>query len=156
MRSTRRACVTDCCATWNSEEVYLLDTNIVSELRKPRADKRVKAWAAEVSPFDLFLSSITLLELETGVLRMERRDRKQGAALRHWLDGQVLPAFVDRILPVDTAVAMQCARLHVPDRMADGDALIAATALVHGLVVVTRNTRDFEPAGVGLFDPWRA
>jgi predicted nucleic acid-binding protein len=96
------------------------------------------------------------LELETGVLQIERRDRKQGAALRHWLDGQVLRAFVERVLPVDTAVALQCARLHVPDRMADGDALIAATALVHGLIVVTRNTSDFEPAGVGLLNPWTA
>lgn len=136
--------------------MYLLDTNVVSELRKPRADRRVKAWAAAVPPMDLFLSVITVLELETGVLRIERRDRRQGAALRHWLDGQVLPAFADRILPVDAAVALQCARLHVPNRMADGDALIAATALVHGLVVATRNTGDFEQAGVGMLNPWLA
>lgn len=134
--------------------MYLLDTNVVSELRKSRADERVSAWASGVPSINLFLSSITVLELETGVLRMERRDKRQGAALRRWLDGQVLPAFAGRVLPVDTAVALQCARLHVPDRMADGDALIAATALVHGLIVVTRNTSDFEPAGVGLLDPW--
>lgn len=135
--------------------MYLLDTNVISELRKPHADNRVKAWASEVLRASLFLSVITVLELETGVLRIERRDRKQGAALRRWLDGQVLPAFADRVLPVDTAVALQRARLHVPNRMSDGDALIAATALVHGLIVVTRNTPDFEPAGVGLLDPWR-
>ena len=87
---------------------------------------------------------------------MERRDKKQGAALRNWLDKQVLPAFAERVLPVDLVVALRCARLYVLDRMADGDALIAATALVHGLVVVTRNTSDFEPAGVRLFDPWQA
>lgn len=87
---------------------------------------------------------------------MERRDKRQGAALRRGLDGQVLPAFAGRVLAVDMAVALQCARLHLPDRMQDGDALIAATALVHGLVVVTRNTRDFEPGGVGLIDPWLA
>lgn len=136
--------------------MYLLDTNVVSELRKPHADRRVKAWAQDVPPPSLFLSAITVLELETGILQIERRDKKQGAALRNWLDKQVLPAFTDRVLPVDLIVALQCARLHVPDRMADGDALIAATALVHGLIVVTRNTSDFEPAGVRLFDPWQA
>ena len=136
--------------------MYLLDTNVVSELRKPHPDPRVKAWALKVPAPSLFLSAITVLELETGVLQIERRDKKQGAALRHWLDAQVLPAFAQRVLPVDVAVALQCARLHVPNRMADGDALIAATALVHGLIVVTRNTRDFEPAGVGLLDPWQA
>ncbi|HKZ10541.1 MAG TPA: type II toxin-antitoxin system VapC family toxin [Rhodanobacteraceae bacterium] len=136
--------------------MYLLDTNVVSELRKQHADQRVKAWAQEVPPPSLFLSAITVLELETGILQMERRDKKQGAALRNWLDKQVLPAFAERVLPVDLVVALRCARLYVLDRMADGDALIAATALVHGLVVVTRNTSDFEPAGVRLFDPWQA
>lgn len=136
--------------------MYLLDTNVISELRKPRADERVRAWAAGVPSANLFVSAITVLELETGVLQMERRDKRQGAALRRWLDGQVLPAFAGRVLAVDTAVALQCARLHVPDRMADGDALIAAIALVHGLIVVTRNTSDFEPAGVGLLNPWLA
>lgn len=136
--------------------MYLLDTNVVSELRKPSVDTQVKAWASAMPSESLFLSAITVLELETGVLQVERRDKRQGAALRRWLDGQVLPAFAERVLPVDTAVALRCARLHVPNRMADGDALIAATALVHGLIVVTRNTSDFEPAGVGLINPWLA
>jgi predicted nucleic acid-binding protein len=134
--------------------MYLLDTNVVSELRKPKPDRNVKRWARNVPPAALFLSVITILELETGVLKIERRDARQGAALRTWLDTQVLPVFSDRILPIDTVVAQRCAKLHVPDPMADGDALIAATALVHGLTVVTRNTSDFIRAGVELLDPW--
>lgn len=136
--------------------MYLVDTNVVSELRKPKADRNVKAWAASVPAASLFVSAITILELETGVLQAEQRDARQGAILRRWLDGHVLPAFANRVLAIDTAVALQCARLHVPDRMADGDALIAATALVHGLTVVTRNVADFKAAKVGLIDPWQA
>lgn len=135
--------------------MYLLDTNVVSELRKPRADARVRRWSGSVPAVSLYLSAVTILELETGVLRIERRDGAQGKMLRRWLEGQVLTAFADRILPVDTAVARRCARLHVPDRMADGDALIAATALVHSLTLVTRNTDDFKHAGAELLDPWR-
>jgi predicted nucleic acid-binding protein len=103
----------------------------------------------------LFLSAITILELETGILLLERRDPVQGALLRTWLDSHVLPAFSNRILPVDNAVAQRCAKLHVPDHRADRDALIAATALVHGMVVVTRNVADLEPTGVKILDPWQ-
>lgn len=137
--------------------MYLLDTNVVSELRKARsgrANANVVAWAAPIQPGSLYLSSITVLELETGVLLVERRDTAQGTILRGWLENAVLPTFADRILPVDTAVARRCAALHVPDRRADRDALIAATALVHGLAVATRNTADFEATGVPLLDPW--
>ena len=137
--------------------MFLLDTNVVSELRKAKAgkaDKNVAAWATRVSPGGLFLSAITILELETGALLVERRDPAQGAILRAWLDGHVLPAFAGRVLAVDTAVAQRCARLHVPDPRADGDALIAATALVHGMTVVTRNVADFEPTGVPTLNPW--
>ena len=137
--------------------MYLLDTNIISELRKAKggkADKNVKAWAKSVSATSMFLSVITVLELETGILLIERRDSKQGAMLRTWLDGHVLPAFSGRILAIDVAVAQRCAKLLVPNPRADRDALIAATALVHGMMVVTRNVADFEPTGVEIFNPW--
>lgn len=137
--------------------MFLLDTNVVSELRKAKAgkaDARVTAWAGSVPYGSLFISAITVLELEMGVLLVERRDAAQGAILREWLDKHVLPAFHDRILPVDAAVAQRCAHLHVPDPRAERDALIAATALVHGMTVVTRNTGDFQATGVPLLNPW--
>jgi len=119
-----------------------------------KADKNVTAWAESVSAASLFLSAITILELETGILLIERRDPGQGTILRAWLDGHVLPAFEGRILAVDIAVAQRCARLNVPDPRPHRDALIAATALVHGMTVVTRNVADFEPTGVEIFNPW--
>ena len=138
--------------------MFVLDTNVVSELRKAKGGKanpKVEAWARKVPVGGLYLSAITVLELETGVLLIERRDAAQGAVMRRWLDEHVLPAFADRILPIDAAVALRCARLHVPDRMSERDALIAATALVHGMTVVTRNVADFEPSKVAIVDPWR-
>ncbi|WP_184304734.1 type II toxin-antitoxin system VapC family toxin [Roseateles oligotrophus] len=139
--------------------MYVLDTNVLSELRKVRfgkADPNVVAWAQSVDAADLFVSVITLMELELGVLSIERRDALQGVLLRTWLEQQVLPEFSGRTLPVDTAVAQRCARLHVPDRRSERDALIAATALVHGMAVVTRNGQDFRPMGVSLVNPWAA
>jgi predicted nucleic acid-binding protein len=139
--------------------VYVLDTNVVSELRKAKAgkaDRHVVAWASSVQAGQLYLSAITVLELEMGVLRIERRDRTQGALMRAWLDGQVMPAFAGRVLAVDAVVALRCARLHVPNRLAERDALVAATALVHGMSVVTRNVSDFAAAKVPLVDPWQA
>ncbi|MGH9607394.1 MAG: type II toxin-antitoxin system VapC family toxin [Terracidiphilus sp.] len=136
---------------------YLLDTNIVSELRKVesgRADPRVRAWSQNLIAESTFLSVITVLELERGVLLMERRDRKQGAMLRTWFESLVLPDFAGRILPVDFSIAKRCAALHVPDPKSYRDSLIAATALVHGLTVVTRNVRHFYNTGVSILDPW--
>lgn len=138
--------------------MYLLDTNIVSELRKAKsgkADKNVVAWANSVSASSLFLSVISILEIETGLLLVERRDSTQGAMLRSWLSAHVLPTFSERILAFDTAVAFCCAKLHVPDPRSDRDAIIAATALVHGMTVVTRNVDDFDPTGVELLNPWK-
>jgi predicted nucleic acid-binding protein len=137
--------------------MYVLDTNVVAELRKSkarRADKNVTAWAKSVAPASLFISAVTVLELELGVLRIERRDMAQGAILRTWLDGYVTPAFAGRILAIDAIVAQRCAALHVPDPKPDRDALIAATALVHGMTIVTRNVNDFKSAGVALLNPW--
>ena len=135
--------------------MYLLDTNVVSELRRgTRTDPQVAAWARGLDPAGLFLSSITILEIETGILLMEHRDSAQGALLRGWMEHRVLPAFESRILPIDTAVAQRCAKLHVPDPRAERDALIAATALVHRLKVVTRNIKDFQPMGIDPINPW--
>jgi hypothetical protein len=139
--------------------MYLLDTNVVSELRKVRAgraDAQVAAWADGVDASDLYLSVVSLQELEIGVLLAERRDATQGAVLRRWLDEHVLPAFAGRLLVVDAAVARRSARLHVPNPRPLRDGLIAATALVHGMTVVTRNVDDFTPTGVPTLDPWSA
>ena len=137
--------------------MYLLDTNVVSELRKARAgkaDRNVTRWAAQVPLTQLFVSVVTIHELEIGVLLAERRDPRQGRLLRAWLDGRVVAGFGTRIVAVDTTVVRRSARLHVPDPRPFRDALIAATALVHGLTVVTRNVTDFEPTGVPLLNPW--
>ena len=137
--------------------MYLLDTNVVSELRKIRlgkADPHVADWADSVDAVDLYLSVITVQELEIGVLLAERRDPSQWAIFRAWLNSHVLPAFTGRILVVDTAVAQRSARLHVPDPRPVRDGLIAATALVHGMTVVTRNVADFVPTGVATLNPW--
>jgi toxin FitB len=101
-----------------------------------------------------YLSVITIMELEIGILRLERRDQRQGAMLRAWLENHVIPAFAGRTLSIDAAVARRCARLHVPDPRSERDALIAATALRDGMTVVTRNLADFENLGVRLINPW--
>lgn len=135
--------------------MYLLDTNVLSELRRPhKAAVNVRNWAARVPHGYFYLSVVTVLEIEKGVLLAERKDRPEAASLRTWLERDLIPKFDGRILPIDIIVALRCAALHVPDRRPDRDALIAATALVHGLTVATRNTRDFEATGVKLVNPW--
>lgn len=137
--------------------MYVLDTNVISELRKAgdgKANVNVIAWARGAESSTLFLSAITILELERGTLMIERRDQAQGALLRAWVETRVLPAFEGRVLPVDTAVALRCAGLHVPNPRAERDALIAATALVHGMSVVTRDVADFEGTNVQIINPW--
>ncbi len=138
--------------------MFVLDTNVVSELRKAKtgkADTNVTKWAVGAPATSMFLSAITVLELETGVLLIERRDAAQGAIIRSWMNSHVLVAFAGRVLSIDTAVARCCAALQVPDRRSDRDVLIAATALTHGMAVVTRNEIDFAPTGVKVVNPWK-
>lgn len=137
--------------------MFLLDTSVISELRKikaGKADLKVTQWAKDVNAADLFISCITVMELEMGVLSVERKDKTQGSLLRSWLEQQVLTEFSSRTLPIDTEVARRCAQLHIPDRRSERDALIAATALVHGMTVVTRNVSDFKSTKVLLLNPW--
>jgi predicted nucleic acid-binding protein len=135
---------------------FLLDTNVISELRKPehRAERAVRSWAGAQYLDALYVSVITIMELEIGVGRVERQDSRQGARLREWLNTRVIEAFEHRILPVDLPVARRSAAFHVPDPRPERDALIAATALVHNLVVVTRNESDFDRLGVRTVNPW--
>ncbi len=137
--------------------MYLLDTNVLSELRKAtggKADIRVTRWAISVLPSRLYLSVMTIFELELGMLRLQRQDPAQSAIIRGWLDNYILPTFGDRTFPITIAIARVGARLHVPDPRPERDALIAATALVHGMAVVTRNVSEFTPMGVPVINPW--
>jgi predicted nucleic acid-binding protein len=142
--------------------MYILDTNVISELRKAKkTHPNVKKWAERVPSASLYISVISVLELEIGILLLDRRDKgrrddQQGAILRSWMDLHVLPAFSGRILAIDTDAARRCATLHVPNPRSDRDALIAATAMVHGLTVATRNVADFECTGVGVVNPWES
>ncbi|MEQ1949943.1 type II toxin-antitoxin system VapC family toxin [Mesorhizobium sp. CN2-181] len=137
--------------------MFLLDTNVVSELRKAStAQPGVAAWAESVSLHEMFISVVTILEIERGILHIARRDRRQGEALQGWLHQTLIARFSGRVLDIAPAIALCCAALHVPDPRPELDALIAATGLVHDLTIVTRNTRDFEGTGAKLFNPWEA
>ena len=137
--------------------IYLLDTNVISELRKfpdGGVDAEVAKWSLSVPASSFHVSAVTIFELTVGVLKAERTDRAKGKRLRLWLNESVLPTFADHVLAVDVSVAQRCAELHVPQLRSYSDALIAATALVHGMTVVTRNVKDFEPMGVPVLNPW--
>ncbi len=138
--------------------MFVLDTNIVSELRKVRSGKAnpgVASWAEQVPSVELFISAITIHELEHGVLLMEHSDPAQGALLRAWLDQSVTAAFRSRVLPVDERIARRAAALHVPDPAPFRDALIGATALAHDMTVVTRDLKDFQRFDeLDVINPW--
>lgn len=138
--------------------MYILDTNVVSELGKPgkRVNPQVAAWSRSIDPELLHLSVVTVWELEIGVKRLERRDPQQGALFRKWINQAVLAEFAERILPFETETALRCASLHVPNPRSDRDSIIAATALVKDMIVVTRNVVDFRPMAVKLFNPWNS
>lgn len=135
--------------------MYLLDTNVISELRsgKPKQSQLVRKWAAAQRSNKLYLSAITILELEIGICLHERRTPPQGQALRKWLNG-VRKEFAGRILPFGETTALLCAPLHVPNKQSDRDAMIAATALEHSFTVVTRNVKDFKNSSVNIVNPW--
>lgn len=137
--------------------MFVLDTNVISELRqgKTQPSIQVRNWAANQPSSKLYLSAITILELEIGIRALERRTPPQGSALRAWLAG-VRVAFAGRVLAFTESTAPVCAALHVPDRRSDRDAMIAASALEHGFAVVTRNVADYADTGVNLVNPWLA
>lgn len=139
--------------------MFLLDTNVISELREPRsrpADRRVLRWARGVPANALYLSVVSILELQLGMVQINRRDPIQAEVLRAWIDGKILPRFAGRVISIDVEIARRCAALHVPNPRSERDAYIAATALVHNMTVVTRNTADFAPTGVPTLNPWEA
>lgn len=133
--------------------MYVLDTYVISEIRKlQQADSNVAKWVNSVDADDMYISVITLMEVEKGILKLERQG--EGAAFRHWFNNQVIPGFSDRTLPIDTDIALTCAKMHIPDKRKESDSLIAATALIHNMTVVTRDLKDFQRLGVELINPW--
>lgn len=134
---------------------YLVDTNVISELRKGRrCDPGVSSWFADVSSAEIYLSALTIGEIRKGIENIRRRDEPTAAALETWL-GELLAAHSDRILPVDAVIAEKWGRFNVPDPLPVLDSLLAATASVHGLTLVTRNVKHVERTGVECLNPFR-
>jgi toxin FitB len=137
--------------------MYLIDTNVLSELRKVaagKADKKFTKWANSIDSAELYLSTISIQEIEIGILLLERKDLRQASVFRRWLEAQVLPSFEKRILSVDVSVARRSASFYVPDPRPIRDSLIAATSVVHAMTMVTRNVADFQLPGVTVLNPW--
>jgi toxin FitB len=134
---------------------YLLDTNVVSEMRRRGAmHPKTAAWLGSIAPAQLYISSITIFEIERGVEKVALRDAKRGTELSTWLRRQVLPAFDGRVLTLDAEAALHAARLHAGRARLDADRLVAAIALAHAKVIVTRNVKDFAGLGVMVVDPF--
>ncbi len=134
---------------------FLLDTNVVSALRrKDKAEKQVVDWFESVAGAEFFISALTMMEIEIGVRRLERHDRRQAAIIRAWKEGPLRTLFRGRFVDVDLEIAERCASLLVPDPQPEIDALIAATAIVRGLTLVTRNERAFLTMPVRMMNPW--
>lgn len=133
---------------------YVLDTNVVSALRISGRHPAVEHWAASTPLGDLYVTATTISKIERAVFGRERTDTAQGAVLRRWFEGHVLPAFAGRILPFDLAAARTLATFRVPEHAPLDDALIAAVAHASGMTVATRNIRHFEPLGVSCLNPW--
>lgn len=137
--------------------MYVLDTNIISELRKViagKGDQSVTNWFKSVPYHQLYISAISIMEIEIGILSKERKDPQQAKILRAWFDNYVLPEFSDRTLNIDKSVALCCANLHVPNPRSERDALISATAIANGMTIVTRNVKDFQVTGVRIINPF--
>ena len=135
--------------------MYLLDTNVISELRRPeKASAAVVAWAGSIAQDESFLSAITVYELEVGVQQKERADATQGLILRTWLTGQVLTEFAERIIELDGSAAAMAATLTVAHQFAVADAYIAASAITRRLTIVTRNVKHFAPTNAPIINPW--
>ncbi|MEF0938579.1 type II toxin-antitoxin system VapC family toxin [Rhizobium sp. BR 362] len=139
--------------------MYLLDTNIVSDVRRARSGKAnqgVLDWIAPIPEQLLFISAITLFEIELGILQVDRRDKVQGTALRNWMEQGVKVAFQGRIVAINEQIALRCAHYNVPDPRELRDAFIGATAWERGFILVTRNTRHFQGMDIELLNPWSA
>jgi predicted nucleic acid-binding protein len=133
---------------------YLLDSNVVSELRKrERADAGVRGWLMSVDDFDLYLSVLTIGEIRRGIESILRRDRPRALALNRWFHALVTD-YETRLLPIGQEIAEEWGRMNVTTTLPAIDGLLAATARVHGLTFVTRNTRDVERTGVPCLNPF--
>ena len=133
---------------------YVLDTNVVSALRVRGRHQPVEAWAASIPVGDMFITAITVAEIERGVIARQRSDTRQGTVLRRWFDGHVLPTFADRVLAFDLSAARILATYRVPEHAPLDDALLAAVAQSHDMTVATRNIKHFEPLGILCLNPW--
>jgi toxin FitB len=134
---------------------YLLDTNVISELRKRSPDPQVLAWYNSLSSADIFISALTIGEIRQGVERLRRKDTAQAEQLEHWLVG-LQRTYRDHIVPIDADTADEWGRINVPDPLPVIDGLLAATAKAHGWTLATRNTADLSRCGAALFDPFAA